>query len=47
MVEDQTIELKVNPKIVIKELVHKTAQALERNLPGWWHASVVDGMGDN
>jgi hypothetical protein len=47
MVEGQTIELKVNPKIVIKELVHKTTQALERNLQGWWHASVVDGMGDN
>jgi hypothetical protein len=47
MVEGQTIELKVNPKIVIKELVHKTAQTLERNLPGWWHASVMDGMGDN
>jgi hypothetical protein len=47
MVEGQTIELKVNPKIIIKDLLHKAAQTLEKDLPGWWHACVVDGTGDN
>jgi hypothetical protein len=47
MVEGQTIELKVNPKIIIKDLLHITARILARDLPGWWHACVVDGTGDN
>jgi hypothetical protein len=47
MVEEQTIELKVDPKIVIQTLVHKVAQAISRDLPEWWHACVVDGTGDN
>jgi hypothetical protein len=46
-VEDQTIELKVNPKIFIKDLLHITARTIGRDLPGWWHACVVDGIGDN
>jgi hypothetical protein len=33
MVEGQTIELKVNPKIVIKDLMHITALTIERDLP--------------
>jgi hypothetical protein len=47
VIGEKTIDLKVDPKIVIKDLVHKTAQAIEEDLPGWWHASVVDGKGDN
>jgi hypothetical protein len=47
IVEDQTIELKVNPKIIIKDLLHITARTIGRDLPGWWHACVVNGTGDN
>jgi hypothetical protein len=47
MVDEQTIELKVNPKIVPQMLGHRVAQALSRDLPGWWFASVVDGTGGN
>jgi hypothetical protein len=32
MVEEQTIELKVNPKIVIQDLVHAAARAISRDL---------------
>jgi hypothetical protein len=35
MIEEQAIELKVDPKIVIQTLVHKVAQAISRDLPGW------------
>jgi hypothetical protein len=34
MVEEQTIELNVNPKISIKDLLHTTARAIGRDLPG-------------
>jgi hypothetical protein len=34
MIEEQTIELKVDPQIVIKDLLHKVAQAISRDLPG-------------
>jgi ribonuclease HI len=47
IVYEQTIELKVNPKIILKELLHKVPQTISRDLPGWWHACVVDGKGDN
>jgi hypothetical protein len=47
IVEDQMIDLKVNPKISLKDLLHNTARAVGRDLPGWWHACVVDGTGDN
>jgi hypothetical protein len=47
MVEGQTIELKVNPKVSLKDLLHKTARTIARDFPGWWHACVVDGTGDN
>jgi ribonuclease HI len=47
MVEQQTVELRVNPKISLKDLLHKTAQTISRDLPGGWHACVVDGTGDN
>jgi ribonuclease HI len=43
MVEGQTIELKVNPKIITKDLLHATARTIGRDLPG----CVVDGTGDN
>jgi hypothetical protein len=44
-VDGQTAQIKVDPKI--QDLVHKVARALTMNLPGSWHASVVDGIGDN
>jgi ribonuclease HI len=47
IVEEQTAELKLDPKILTQDLVHKVAQTLSRNVPGWWHACVIDGMGDN
>jgi ribonuclease HI len=47
MVEELTVELKVDPKIAIKDLVHKVVQTAQRDLPNWWHACVVDGTGDN
>jgi hypothetical protein len=47
MVEEQTIELKVSPKVELTKLLHTTAQTIGRDLPGWWHACVVDGTGDN
>jgi ribonuclease HI len=47
MLDDQTVELKVNPKILTQLLVHKVAQALSKDLTGWWFAGVVDGIGDD
>jgi ribonuclease HI len=47
VVEGRTTRIKVDPKILVQNLVHKVAQALSIDLPGWWHASVVDGIGDN
>jgi hypothetical protein len=47
MAEGRTTRIKAEPKILIQNLVHRVAQALTMNLPGWWHASVVDGIGDN
>jgi hypothetical protein len=47
MIENQTVELRVDPKILTQILMHKAAQALSRDLPGWWHGCVVDGTGDN
>jgi hypothetical protein len=47
VIGERTIDLKVDPKIEAMKLVHKTAQAIGEDLPGWWHASVVDGKGDN
>jgi ribonuclease HI len=47
VVEEQIINLKVNPKFSLKDLLHATARTIGRDLPGWWHACVVDGTGDN
>jgi hypothetical protein len=47
MMEELTVELKVDPKIDIQRLIHKVAQTTQMNLPNWWHACVVDGTGDN
>jgi hypothetical protein len=47
LVEGQIAQIKVDPKILVQNLVHKMAHALMMNLPGWSHASVVDGIGDN
>jgi hypothetical protein len=46
-VEGRTFPAKVDPKILAQNLVHKVAQGLGIDLPGWWHASVVMGLGDN
>jgi hypothetical protein len=47
LAEGHTVQLKVDPKILRQTLAKKVAQALSIDLPGWWHASVVDGIGDN
>jgi ribonuclease HI len=47
IIEEQTIEIKVDPRIAIKDLMHKVAQVTSKDLPGWWHACVIDGTGDN
>jgi hypothetical protein len=47
LVEDQTVQLKVDPKTLTQTLMHRAAQALSMHLPGWWHASVIDGIGDS
>jgi hypothetical protein len=39
--------MKVDPKVLTQNLVHKVARALTMDLPGWLHASVIDGIGDN
>jgi hypothetical protein len=47
LVDDQSAELKVNPKIITQLLVHLMAQALSKDLTGWWFAAVLDGIGDD
>jgi hypothetical protein len=46
-VEGRSVQIKVNPKVLIQNLVHQVAKELGINLPGWWHARVVQGEGDN
>jgi hypothetical protein len=46
-IEGRTFPVKVNPKTLVQNLVHKVAQGLGTDLPGWWHASDVMELGDN
>jgi hypothetical protein len=46
-VEGRSLQVKVDPKILPQHLVHKVAIGLGVDLPGWWHASVIDGEGEN
>jgi hypothetical protein len=47
LVENRTVQFKVDPRIQVQKLVHKTARALSIDLAGWCHACVIDGIGDN
>jgi hypothetical protein len=46
-VEGRSVQVKVDPKVLVQHLVHRVAKELGIDLPGWWHASVTTGKGDN
>jgi hypothetical protein len=45
--EERSTQVKVDPRVIVQHLVHKVAQSIGIDLPGWWHASVITGLGDN
>jgi hypothetical protein len=45
--EGRTFPVRVDPKSLVQNPVHKVAQGLGIDLPGWWHVSVVMGLQDN
>jgi ribonuclease HI len=46
-VEGRSVQIKVDPKALVQHFVHKVARELAIDLPGYWHASVTHGKGEN
>jgi hypothetical protein len=46
-VEGRSLQVKVDPRILTQQLVHKVAIGLGVDLPVWWHASVINWDGNN
>jgi hypothetical protein len=46
-VEGRSVQVKVDPKILVQHLLHRMSKELGIDLPGLWHASVTTGKGEN